>query len=99
MSRGDWLHEQLFERRIVLVSGRLDDTAAAKAAAALLALDAGGGPAPPSPRGKRPTRASSTRPRATGSGARTLAQGRRTPAASQFRQTPRSCILAASDVV
>src|SRR3989442_256539 len=42
MSRGDWLHEQLFERRIVLVSGRLDDTAAAKAAAALLALDAGG---------------------------------------------------------
>src|SRR5439155_10962327 len=42
MSRGDWLHEQLFERRIVLVSGRLDDSVAAKAAAALLALDAGG---------------------------------------------------------
>src|SRR5438445_11853549 len=42
MSRGDWLHEQLFERRIVLVSGRLDDGVAARAAAALLALDAGG---------------------------------------------------------
>jgi ATP-dependent Clp protease protease subunit len=37
-----WLHEQLFERRIVLVTGRLDDDAAAKAAAALLALDARG---------------------------------------------------------
>jgi ATP-dependent Clp protease, protease subunit len=42
MSRGDWLHEQLFERRIVLVSGRLDDGVAARAAAALLALDASG---------------------------------------------------------
>ena len=42
MSLGDWLQEQLFERRIVLVTGRLDDGAAAKAAAALLALDAGG---------------------------------------------------------
>jgi len=36
-----WLQEQLFARRIVLVTGRLDDAAAAKAAAALLALDAG----------------------------------------------------------
>ena len=42
MSLGDWLQERLFERRIVLVTGRLDDDAAAKAAAALLALDAGG---------------------------------------------------------
>jgi len=37
-----WLQEQLFARRIVLVTGRLDDDAAAKTAAALLALDAGG---------------------------------------------------------
>ena len=42
MSLGGWLQEQLFERRIVLVTGRLDDDAAAKAAAALLALDACG---------------------------------------------------------
>ena len=40
MSREDWLKERLFERRIVLVTGRLDDDAAAKAVAALLALDA-----------------------------------------------------------
>ena len=40
MSLGGWLQEQLFERRIVLVTGRLDDDAAAKAAAALLTLDA-----------------------------------------------------------
>jgi len=42
MSLGDWLQEQLFERRIVLVTGRLDDDAAARAAAALLTLDASG---------------------------------------------------------
>jgi len=42
MSLGGWLEEQLFERRIVLVTGRLDDDAATKAAAALLALDARG---------------------------------------------------------
>ncbi len=42
MSLGCWLQEQLFERRIVLVTGRLDDDAAAKAAAALLVLDARG---------------------------------------------------------
>ena len=42
MSLGGWLQEQLFERRIVLVTRRLDDDAAAKAAAALLALDARG---------------------------------------------------------
>jgi len=42
MSHGAWLQEQLFERRIVLVTGRLDDDAATKAAAALLALDARG---------------------------------------------------------
>jgi ATP-dependent Clp protease protease subunit len=40
MSLEAWLEEQLFERRIVLVTGRLDDDTAAKAAAALLALDA-----------------------------------------------------------
>jgi ATP-dependent Clp protease protease subunit len=40
MSLGGWLEEQLFERRIVLLTGRLEDDAAAKAAAALLALDA-----------------------------------------------------------
>ena len=42
MSLGSWLQEQLFERRIVLVTGRLDDDAAARAAAALLTLDACG---------------------------------------------------------
>jgi ATP-dependent Clp protease protease subunit len=42
MSLGDWLQERLFERRIVLVTGRLDEDAAARAAAALLALDARG---------------------------------------------------------
>ena len=42
MSLGGWLQEQLFERRIVFVTGRLDDDAAAKAAAALLTLDASG---------------------------------------------------------
>src|SRR2546422_10375174 len=42
MSLGGWLEEQLFERRIVLVTGRLDDDAATKAGAALLALAAGG---------------------------------------------------------
>src|SRR5262249_2854916 len=42
MSLGNWVQEQLFERRIVLVTGRLDDEAAEKAAAALLTLDASG---------------------------------------------------------
>lgn len=42
MSLGGWLQEQLFERRTVLLTGRLDDDAAAKAAGTLLALDAGG---------------------------------------------------------
>ena len=42
MSLEGWLREQLFERRIVLVTGRLDDDAASTAAAALLALDARG---------------------------------------------------------
>lgn len=40
MSLGRWLQEQLFARRIVLVTGRLDDDAAAEAAAVLMALDA-----------------------------------------------------------
>jgi ATP-dependent Clp protease protease subunit len=40
MSLSDRLREELFERRIVLVTGRLDDAAAATAAAALVALDA-----------------------------------------------------------
>ena len=35
-----WLHEKLYERRIVLVTGRLDDAMAARAAAALMSLDA-----------------------------------------------------------
>jgi ATP-dependent Clp protease protease subunit len=42
MPLGNWLQEQLFERRIVLVTGRLDDDAVARAAAALLTLDASG---------------------------------------------------------
>jgi Clp protease len=37
-----WLHERLYERRIILVIGRLDDTVAARAAVALLTLDAAG---------------------------------------------------------
>lgn len=37
-----WLHETLYERRIVLVTGRLDDGVAAHAAAALMSLDAAG---------------------------------------------------------
>jgi ATP-dependent Clp protease, protease subunit len=40
MSLGRWLREQLFARRIVLVTGRLDGDVAAEAAAALMALDA-----------------------------------------------------------
>jgi ATP-dependent Clp protease protease subunit len=40
MSLGRWLRERLFARRIVLVTGRLDDDVAAEAAAALRALDA-----------------------------------------------------------
>jgi ATP-dependent Clp protease, protease subunit len=40
MNPEGWLQEQLFERRIVLVTGRLDDEAAARAAATPLALDA-----------------------------------------------------------
>jgi ATP-dependent Clp protease, protease subunit len=35
-----WLQEKLFERRIVLVTGRLDDEVVAEAAAALTTLDA-----------------------------------------------------------
>jgi ATP-dependent Clp protease protease subunit len=35
-----WLQEKLFERRIVLVTGRLDDVLAAEAAAAVMTLDA-----------------------------------------------------------
>ena len=42
MSLGGWLEHELFERRIVRVTGRLDDGAASRAAAALLALDANG---------------------------------------------------------
>src|SRR5262245_30909308 len=37
-----WLHERLYERRIVPVTGRLDDAVAARAAAALVSLDATG---------------------------------------------------------
>jgi ATP-dependent Clp protease protease subunit len=42
MNFGAWLDEKLFERRTVLVTGRLDDDVVATAAGALLALDAGG---------------------------------------------------------
>src|SRR5258708_25930739 len=35
-----WLQEKLFERRIVLVTGRLDDDLAAEAAAAVMTFDA-----------------------------------------------------------
>jgi ATP-dependent Clp protease protease subunit len=37
-----WLQEKLFERRIVLLTGDLDENAAGEAAAALTALDAAG---------------------------------------------------------
>ena len=40
MTFGGWLDEQLFERRIVRLNGRLEDDAATKVATALLALDA-----------------------------------------------------------
>jgi ATP-dependent Clp protease protease subunit len=42
MEPGGWLQEQLFDRRIVMLAGRLDEDAAARAAAALTALDAAG---------------------------------------------------------
>ena len=38
----DWLQEKLFERRTVLVTGRLDDALASQAAAQIMALDATG---------------------------------------------------------
>jgi ATP-dependent Clp protease, protease subunit len=38
----DWLQERLFERRIVFVTGRLDDVLAAHVAAQIVALDAAG---------------------------------------------------------
>lgn len=44
MGLGGWLQGQLFERRIVMLTGRLDADAASRAAAALTALDAGGAP-------------------------------------------------------
>lgn len=37
-----WLQERLFERRMVFVTGRLDDAVAARAAAELMTLDATG---------------------------------------------------------
>lgn len=37
-----WLHEKLFERRIVFVAGYLDDAVAARAAAEIMTLDASG---------------------------------------------------------
>jgi ATP-dependent Clp protease protease subunit len=42
MSLARWLQDRLFERRIVIVTGQLDDVAAATAVAALVALDASG---------------------------------------------------------
>jgi ATP-dependent Clp protease protease subunit len=38
----EWLREKLFERRIVLVTGPLDDALAAETAATLMTLDAAG---------------------------------------------------------
>jgi ATP-dependent Clp protease protease subunit len=35
-----WLQEKLFERRVVFITGRLDDAVAARAAAEMVALDA-----------------------------------------------------------
>lgn len=37
-----WLHEKLFERRVVFVRGRLDDALATQAAAEIMTLDASG---------------------------------------------------------
>ncbi len=37
-----WLHEKLFERRVVFVTGRLDDAVAARAAAEIMSLAAAG---------------------------------------------------------
>jgi ATP-dependent Clp protease protease subunit len=37
-----WLQEKLFERRIVFITGRLDDTLASQAAAQIMTLDASG---------------------------------------------------------
>ncbi|PYO45617.1 MAG: ATP-dependent Clp protease proteolytic subunit, partial [Candidatus Rokuibacteriota bacterium] len=37
-----WLQEKLFERRIVFVTGRLDDALAGQAAAQIMTLDASG---------------------------------------------------------
>ncbi len=62
MSLGRWLQDQLFERRIVLLTGRLDDDAAAKAAAALLTLDGVVNPNTP------PARSLGARPLAEGPG-------------------------------
>jgi ATP-dependent Clp protease, protease subunit len=39
----DWLQERLFERRIVFIAGRLDETVAVRTAAQLMALDERGG--------------------------------------------------------
>jgi ATP-dependent Clp protease protease subunit len=39
----DWLQERLFERRIVIISGPLDDAVASRAAAQLIMLDGSGG--------------------------------------------------------
>jgi ATP-dependent Clp protease, protease subunit len=38
----EWLQEKLFERRIVFITGRLDDALAAQAAAQIVTLDAAG---------------------------------------------------------
>ena len=42
MPTPEWLQEKLFERRIVFVTGRLDDALAAQAAAQIMTLDAAG---------------------------------------------------------
>jgi ATP-dependent Clp protease protease subunit len=42
MATPEWLQEKLFERRMVFVTGRLDDALAGQAAAQIMALDSSG---------------------------------------------------------
>jgi hypothetical protein len=74
MGLGGWLQEQLFERRIVMLTGRLDADAASRAAAVLTALDADGA------RAGRPRRS----PRTCGEGA-TWTLSRPSPTGSSTR--------------
>src|SRR5919108_4791632 len=42
MATPEWLQQKLFERRMVFVTGRLDDALAGQAAAQIMALDSSG---------------------------------------------------------